>query len=91
MIYLVFDIRYSQFHELEADKYGIFLTNAAGYKPHAALTLQKMFMDLKGEENKPKNWFEKVKGLIHIRPYSQMRFQEDKKTISMLGKKEKID
>lgn len=91
MIHLVFYMRYSQFHKLEADKYGIFLANAAGYKPHAALTVQKMFMDLKGEENKPKNWFKKVKGLIRTNPYSQVRFQEDEKTISMLDKKEKID
>ncbi|WP_215217743.1 MULTISPECIES: hypothetical protein [Candidatus Rhabdochlamydia] len=50
-----------------------------------------MFMDLKTEENKPKNWFKRVKGLIHTQSSFPMRFQENKKTISMLNKQEKID
>lgn len=91
MIYLLFDTYYSRSQELEADKYGLFLAKAAGYKPDAALRVQEMFMALKGEENKPKNWFKKVKGLIYAHPYSQVRFQECKKITSMLGKKEKID
>ncbi len=90
MIHLVFDAGYSRAQELEADKYGVFLAKASGYKEKAALSVQKMFIDLEGKENKPNNWFKRIKGLTHTHPYAQVRFEENKKTILTL-KKEKID
>lgn len=90
MIHLLLDMRYSRSQELEADKYGIFLAKASGYKESAALSVQKMFIALEGRENKPNAWFKRIKGLTHTHPYAQVRFEENKKTILTL-KKEKID
>jgi predicted Zn-dependent protease len=60
--------KYSRSAELEADKYGIKYMQKAGYDPHAAVTLQQMFMKLEQEHNR--SWLD---GLFATHPPSEER------------------
>lgn len=76
---------YSQLHELEADKYGIFLAKASGYQASAVLITQKILADLEPRKNKPLGWFERIKCLIpDDHPPIQVRLKENEKTIGLM-------
>ncbi len=72
--------RYGRDQELEADLYGMKYMKAAGYDPHAAVTLQETFVRL--SEGRQANWLE---GLFASHPPSAERVSRNRETALQLG------
>ena len=72
--------RYGREQELEADLYGMKYMRAAGYDPHAAVTLQETFVRL--SEGRQASWLE---GMFASHPPSAERVARNRETALQLG------
>ncbi|MDR2539159.1 MAG: M48 family metalloprotease [Chlamydiales bacterium] len=76
---------YSQSHEFEADEFGIQMAHEAGYNIDASVSLQEMFLEMKGQgKDRGEKWFRKVKDALSSHPPSQERLQKNRETIHRL-------
>lgn len=73
--------KYSRFHELEADLYGMNYMEKAGYDPKAAVTLQEMFVRLKKEKSNS-DWFS---GILATHPPSLERVRANRNTAEKMA------
>jgi beta-barrel assembly-enhancing protease len=72
--------RYGRDAELQSDLYGTRLMKAAGYDPHAAVTLQETFVRL--SEGRKQGWLD---GLFASHPPSAERVAKNRETAAQLG------
>ena len=76
---------YSQSNELEADRFGIEIAKKAGYNIDASISLQEMFLEMKGQTKDQKQGvIEKAQKLMSSHPPSQERLQKNQETINRL-------
>ncbi|MEK7339613.1 MAG: M48 family metallopeptidase [Candidatus Rhabdochlamydia sp.] len=76
---------HSQSNEFEADEFGIEIAHKAKYNINASVSLQQMFLGMKGQsENQQKGWFQKAGDAISSHPPSDERLQKNRETINRL-------
>lgn len=76
---------HSQSHEFEADRLGMEIAHEANYNVKASVSLQQMFLSMKGNsEHEQKWWFQKARDAISSHPPSQERLRKNRKTANEL-------
>jgi len=73
----------SRSHEYEADKYGMYMMEQAGYNPKAAVWLQEFFQE---KFKSPKTWIGKIQEFFSTHPMTANRLEENKKTLQAIEK-----
>ncbi|VHO02838.1 M48 family metalloprotease [Candidatus Rhabdochlamydia sp. T3358] len=76
---------HSQFHEFEADELGITIAHKAIYNIDASVSLQQMFLAMKGQsKDQQKGLLQKAGDAISSHPPSNERLQKNQETINRL-------
>lgn len=74
----------SRSHELEADRYGMYLMKKSGYNPKAAIWLQKFLI---ARQLESPQWMVKIKEIFSTHPSSKRRLEANLRTLSEIEKK----